>query len=122
MTTSRFRSPISASMATTLWPRAARAALKFAVVVVLPTPPLPEVIVMTVALISLFLILTVPWFSHNLSFLDGSDLRAQLMPIVTGRGAGNVIANPQLHRRKLQGADHGALPVCVGRARLNQAP
>src|SRR5664279_4597921 len=47
ITTSRLRSPISPSMQTTLSPRAASATAIFAVVVVLPTPPLPEVMVTT---------------------------------------------------------------------------
>ncbi len=42
---------MSASMATTCFPCIARAALKLAVAVVLPTPPFPDVIVMTVPLI-----------------------------------------------------------------------
>ena len=50
ITTSRLRKPISASIHTTLWPLAARATAKFAVVVVLPTPPFPELTVNTVAL------------------------------------------------------------------------
>src|SRR5258705_9795886 len=47
MTTSRFRSPMSASISTTLLPSCAIAAPRLQVVVVLPTPPLPEV--MTIA-------------------------------------------------------------------------
>src|SRR5678816_1903043 len=46
ITTSRLRRPISASTSTTECPSAASAAPRFAVVVVLPTPPLPEVMTM----------------------------------------------------------------------------
>src|SRR5688572_14650490 len=48
MTTSRLRSPMSASTRATECPSCARAAPRLAVVVVLPTPPLPDV--MTIAL------------------------------------------------------------------------
>ena len=44
MITSRLRRPMSESMTTTLWPRMARPVPILAVAVVLPTPPLPEVI------------------------------------------------------------------------------
>src|ERR1051325_6396999 len=47
ITTSRLRSPMSASISTTLMPSCAIAAPRLAVVVVLPTPPLPDV--MTIA-------------------------------------------------------------------------
>src|SRR3954465_3811757 len=47
ITTSRLRSPMSASISTTLIPSCAIAAPRLAVVVVLPTPPLPDV--MTIA-------------------------------------------------------------------------
>src|ERR1700687_2284722 len=47
ITTSRLRSPISPSIHTTLSPMAASATAMLAVVVVLPTPPLPEVMVRT---------------------------------------------------------------------------
>ena len=52
ITTSRLRSPMSASMTTTLLPSKARATLRLAAAVVLPTPPFPDVIVTTVAPIS----------------------------------------------------------------------
>src|SRR3979409_2311326 len=47
MTTSRLRRPMSASISTTVMPSCAIAAPRLAVVVVLPTPPLPDV--MTIA-------------------------------------------------------------------------
>ncbi len=50
-TTSRFLKPISASIHTTFPPPAAKAVARFAVMVVLPTPPLPEVTVTTFAVI-----------------------------------------------------------------------
>ena len=43
---SRLRSPVSVSISATLYPFMARPAPILAVVVVLPTPPLPEVITM----------------------------------------------------------------------------
>src|SRR5215510_3340935 len=48
ITTSRLRSPMSASIRTTVCPCCASAVPRLAVVVVLPTPPLPDV--MTIAL------------------------------------------------------------------------
>src|SRR5262249_17661625 len=45
-TTSRLRSPMSASTSTTCLPRRASAVPRFAVVVVLPTPPFPDVMTM----------------------------------------------------------------------------
>src|SRR5262245_52881893 len=47
MTRSRLRRPTSKSIATVLWPSQAMPAAMFALVVVLPTPPLPEVTTMT---------------------------------------------------------------------------
>src|SRR5258708_633467 len=47
MTTSKFRRPMSPSRHTTFAPMAASAVAMLAVVVVLPTPPLPEVMVIT---------------------------------------------------------------------------
>src|SRR6266568_3251134 len=47
MTASRFRRPISESTTATFFPCIARAVPRFAVVVVLPTPPFPDVIVIT---------------------------------------------------------------------------
>src|SRR5579864_348986 len=49
MIRSRLRSPTSKSMTTVRWPRNARPAAKAADVVVLPTPPLPDVMTMTFA-------------------------------------------------------------------------
>jgi hypothetical protein len=43
MIKSRLRKPTSKSMTAVLWPRNASPAEKLALVVVLPTPPLPEV-------------------------------------------------------------------------------
>src|ERR1043165_8056780 len=54
ITTSRLRSPMSASINTTLIPSCAIAAPRLQVVVVLPTPPLPDV--MTIARPSAFLL------------------------------------------------------------------
>src|SRR5512139_308065 len=49
MIRSRLRRPTSKSMTAVLCPRCARPAAKLALVVVLPTPPLPDVITMIVA-------------------------------------------------------------------------
>jgi hypothetical protein len=49
ITRSRLRKPTSKSMTTVLWPRNASPAAKAAAVVVLPTPPLPDVIATTFA-------------------------------------------------------------------------
>ena len=43
MTTSKFLRPISVSIAITFFPNFESAMLKFAVMVVFPTPPLPDV-------------------------------------------------------------------------------
>src|SRR5262245_19732361 len=50
MTTSRFRRPTSKSMTTVLCPWSASPVASAAAVVVLPTPPLPEVITVTLAI------------------------------------------------------------------------
>src|SRR5690554_5178684 len=49
MIRSRLRRPTSKSMTTVLWPRLARPVLIEALVVVLPTPPFPEVTTMILA-------------------------------------------------------------------------
>src|SRR3954469_22985255 len=50
MIRSRLRSPTSKSMTAVRWPRTARPLAKLALVVVLPTPPLPEVTTMIFAM------------------------------------------------------------------------
>src|SRR6185295_20029651 len=50
MMRSRLRRPTSKSITATLWPASARPAEKLALVVVLPTPPLPEVTTMILAI------------------------------------------------------------------------
>ena len=47
MTTSKFLRPISVSIAITFFPNFESAMLKFAVMVVFPTPPLPDVTTIT---------------------------------------------------------------------------
>src|SRR5512147_927829 len=76
MMTSRFRKPISPSMQTTFLPSDARATAMLATAVVLPTPPLPEVTVITFAAIlySVNLVSMVPPAGGHLSnarFLAG---------------------------------------------------
>src|SRR5690606_42114364 len=56
MIKSRLRRPTSKSMTTVLWPRIASAEEKLALVVVLPTPPLPEVTTTIRAMTAEFLI------------------------------------------------------------------
>src|SRR5256885_7630485 len=50
MMRSRLRRPTSKSMTAVLWPASARPDAKLALVVVLPTPPLPEVTTMILAI------------------------------------------------------------------------
>src|SRR4249920_29717 len=50
MMRSRLRRPTSKSITAVLWPRSARPEAKLALVVVLPTPPLPEVTTMILAI------------------------------------------------------------------------
>src|SRR5690606_2259298 len=52
MMRSRLRKPTSKSITAVLWPRRARPAAKLALVVVLPTPPLPEVTTTILAMCS----------------------------------------------------------------------
>src|SRR5215213_2284663 len=91
MTTSRFRSPISASMTTTFLFIRASDTPKFAVVVVLPTPPLPDVTVTTFAPILHFSFHSCknlrpywaarglfPSFHNNLVLTNQRHLRARL--------------------------------------------
>src|SRR5687768_15285142 len=54
MMRSRLRRPTSKSITAVLWPRRARPLAKLALVVVLPTPPLPEVTTTIVAIFSPF--------------------------------------------------------------------
>src|SRR5450759_2341596 len=73
-TTSRFRKPMSPSMHVTFLPCAAKATEIFATEVVLPTPPLPDAIVTTCAVIfpsCLFM----PRLCHQLSIFQAGDLR-----------------------------------------------
>src|SRR5215469_6351404 len=90
ITASRLRRPISASRTATFFPCIARAVPRLAVVVVLPTPPFPEVIVSTrlsihISLLSnystfrLFSRTTVdPTLDYNLPVPDRRDLRTRL--------------------------------------------
>src|SRR5215213_7615774 len=98
MTTSRFRSPISASMTTTFLFIRASDTPKFAVVVVLPTPPLPDVTVTTLAPILHFSFHSCknlrpyraarglfPGFHNNLIFTNQGHFRARLALLINGR-------------------------------------
>src|SRR5215471_1285821 len=82
-TASRLRRPISESTTATFLPCIARAVPRFAVVVVLPTPPLPDVIVITRLFIhALFLFswcTTIdPGLNNDLPLFDGGNLRLGL--------------------------------------------
>src|SRR5258707_9430601 len=114
ITTSRLRSPMSPSMQTTLSPMAARATAMFAVVVVLPTPPLPEVMVRTFPVIdqvsasqavSGSFAARAPTLGHDAPVFNARQLGPRFAP-VRGRYC-YKIRNPQLRGRKLQGAYHG---------------
>src|SRR3954468_6483426 len=63
MMRSRLRRPTSKSMTAVLWPASARPEAKLALVVVLPTPPLPDVTTMILAMVSLS-----DRFHHELAF------------------------------------------------------
>src|SRR5512133_3968748 len=81
-TTSRLRKPISPSIQTTFLPPIASATARLAVVVVLPTPPFPDVIVATVAVMPLLLsdpcqtlLLRTPGHTHQLPIFNMHQLR-----------------------------------------------
>src|SRR5258708_21343580 len=117
ITTSRLRSPISPSMHTTLSPMAARATAIFAVVVVLPTAPLPEVMVRTFPVIdqvsasqavSGSFAARAPALGHDAPVFDARQLRPRFAPV--RRRDGDQVRDAQLRGRQLEGAHHG---VCV---------
>src|SRR5215468_11276328 len=71
ITRSRLRRPTSKSTTTTLSPRCARAAPRAAVVVVLPTPPLPDVTTSTLAISKLLCWSVQRCDSHSLALKPG---------------------------------------------------
>src|SRR5690606_37385035 len=110
----RLRRPISASTQTTLFPSEARATPRLSVVVVFPTPPLPDVMVMTRAVMACLLpsccytllgVITsdVPLLGHNLPVPHGSDLRSRAGFAVV-RGNGDVVRNSKLHGAHVESA------------------
>src|SRR5690606_30670144 len=128
MTTSRLRRPISASTQTTLFPSEARATPRLAVVVVFPTPPLPDVMVMTRAVMACLLpsccytllgVMTsdAPLLGHDLPVAHGGDLRSRAGLAVV-RGDGDVVRNPKLHGAHVERA-HQRFCISV-RARMDR--
>src|SRR5579883_329870 len=119
MTASRLRSPISPSTAATRCPIIARAVLRLAAVVVLPTPPLPDVIVSTrLSMIPPYKRgpglpagepTGIPTFNDNLTIFDRRHLRGLRGQAAIFRGTAGKTANPQLDGRQYQGADHRLL-------------
>src|SRR5947209_2352589 len=111
MTASRLRRPISESTTATFLPIIARAVPRFAVVVVLPTPPFPDVMVITRLSIcvsiqgkqlryqQLFARWTAinPGLYDNLVVPDGRHFRTRLRFISFGRTREQV-GDAQLHR------------------------
>src|SRR5437763_4600186 len=78
MMRSRFRRPTSKSITAVLWPRRASPLAKLALVVVLPTPPLPEVTTTILAISSPFeevicLLLARPAAQRRYSSLEGIE-------------------------------------------------
>src|SRR4030042_4138111 len=123
MTTSRLRRPMSASMQTTRRPEAARAAPMFAVAVVFPTPPLPDVIVATLAVIrwlrlpALAPVFVAPTLGDQLAFVDPHRLRLWLAAPL--RGSGDLVGNAQLHGRQVERAHDRAF--VAGRPGMDRA-
>src|ERR1700676_347072 len=70
MTRSRLRSPTSKSTTTTLFPARAKAAPSAAVDVVLPTPPLPDVTTITLAILLPFCAVSVQGFDTQPGILE----------------------------------------------------
>src|SRR5580765_7487401 len=68
MIRSRLRRPTSKSITAVLWPASARPEAKLALVVVLPTPPLPEVTTTILAMVSGFLVCSIgfQWLDDEL--------------------------------------------------------
>src|ERR1700757_4064818 len=111
MIRSRLRRPTSKSMTAVLWPRNARPDEKLALVVVLPTPPLPEV--------------TTTIFAMGLQSLDlerSHDEDAVDEPHLCGL-AGHVLGQRRL-RGAVDAGDGGEFGFEAGRedARLGVAP
>src|SRR6478609_4809970 len=67
MMRSRLRRPTSKSMTAVLWPASARPEAKLALVVVLPTPPLPDVTTMILAMGALRFLTGLQWIHHQLA-------------------------------------------------------
>src|SRR5258705_158453 len=116
---------MSASMQATLLPNSASATARLAVAVVLPTPPLPEVIVITRAVILCYpfrpndqRLFAAPLFGDNLPPSNIGDLR--LRPASRRlRADGDVAGDAKLHRAHVQRAHNGSFVTT--RAGVNRA-
>src|SRR5437588_11924335 len=109
MTASRLRRPISESTTATLLPCIARAVPIFAVVVVLPTPPFPDVMVITRLFIRVLQRLRLsfslftgratvdPGFDDDTPIANRCHLRARLY-LHAIRWSREQMGNTQLHR------------------------
>src|SRR5262249_5683827 len=113
ITTSRLRRPMSPSMHTTLPPRAASATAILAQVVVLPTPPLPEVMVRTLPVIdpvsgssavSRLSAPRAPALGYDAPFANVRHLGFRLA--LMSRRGGDQVCDPQLRRGQVQGTNN----------------
>src|ERR1700681_1181257 len=129
-TASRLRRPISESTTATFLPIIARAVPRFAVVVVLPTPPFPDVMVITRLSICVSMKATTVTILRNISFAwrasvdprfdddlavpNSSDFRARLRFISLWR-AREQVGNTQLYRSQQKRTDYRLLIVGIAR-------
>src|SRR5262249_41697435 len=128
-TTSRLRRPMSASTRTTVCPSAASAAPRFAVVVVLPTPPLPEVMTMArpMTVDSLDAGGEIAWQFAQVTFDDDSaagavrDLRLERRLVAVAR-ARDLATDAQLLRLEPQRQDEADVLPDAGVCGAAQAP
>src|SRR3972149_8645744 len=124
MTTSRLRKPMSAARHPTPAPSAASATPMLAVAVVLPTPPLPEVMVTTFAGIvtpSSAPAVAPPGLGHQMSVSDQRHFRSHgAAPF--GRD-GDMTGDAQLSRGQVEGRHGGgAVPAGSGGVPAAHAP
>src|SRR5512143_1080001 len=116
-TTSKLRRPISASRQATRFPSNASATPTLAVVVVFPTPPLPEVTVMIRAGIeppSFHF----PRLSYNLAVTHTRHFGCRLAPAAFRR-ARDVLRDAQLRGGQIERADDGGF--IAHRSRVDRA-
>src|SRR5579863_1480955 len=113
-TRSRLRNPMSASTSTTERPSLASAQPTFAVVVVLPTPPFPEV--MTIDLPLTLFLRSRRRFYRDVAVSDARHLRHWMThALLVRRGYGDGARDAQLHRFEAKRIDGRALvALCAG--------